>query len=181
MSRLPEIDPATLSPLAREIYDEIAQDHRGHVRGPWPIELRVPETAKAYHDLYRRLCAHPNIGRRLFELMILVVARHYTAQFEWFAHERQALENGISPAVIEEIRHRRVPTFEKDDERIVYETTRELMEQHRLADATYARALELLSEEGIVELIVGAGTYVSIALQLNAFDIRIPADVRPLE
>lgn len=181
MSRLPPIDPERLGQAARAIYDEIAADHRGEVRGPWPIELRVPETAKAYHDLYRRLCVNPKVGRRLFELMILVVARHLTAQFEWFAHERQALAHGVSPEIVEAIRDDRAPAFERDDERIVYTVTRELMERHRISPATYAAAFAEFGEEQLVELIVGAGTYTSIGMQLNAFDIQPPPDARLLD
>ncbi len=180
MSRLPDLEPAALSPEARVVYDDIAQDHV-RVRGPWQIELRVPEVAHHYHGLYRALCVNPKVGKRLFELMVIVVARHFTAQFEWYAHERGALANGIAPAVVDAIRHRRIPIFEHADEQLVYELTRELLETHRLDTKTYERALAAFGEEHLVELITGAGTYASIAMQLNAFDVTPPADGQPLE
>lgn len=179
MSRLPDLDPAALTPEQRRVYDDIAA-HHPRVRGPWQIELRIPEVAHHYHGLYERLCVRPNIGKRLFELMVIVVARDWTAQFEWYAHERQALANGIAPAVVDAIRERRSPTFERDDERLVYELTRELLETRRLSPATYGRALAAFGEENLVELITGAGTYVSIALQLCAFDVTPPPDARLL-
>lgn len=180
MTRLADLEPAALSPEAREVYDDIARDH-ARVRGPWQIELRVPEVAHHYHGLYRRLCLAPNVGRRLFELMIVVVARHFTAQFEWYAHERLALQYGIAPAIVDAIRHRRVPVFREADEALVYELTRELLETHRVATKTYDRALAAFGEEHLVELITGAGTYASIAMQLNAFDVTPPADAVLLE
>ena len=179
MSRLPELDLAKLSPEQRKVYDDIESDH-GTVRGPWLIELRIPEVAHHYHELYRRLCMHPNVGRRLFELMVIVVARHWSSQFEWFAHERQALANGVAPAIVDAIRERRTPQFERDDERIAYELTTELVESKRLSQATYDRGLAAFGEEGLVELIVGAGTYASIAIQLNAFDVTPPPGARLL-
>ena len=179
MSRLPDLDPAKLSPEQRTVYDDIASDH-GTVRGPWLIELRIPEVAHHYHELYRRLCVNPEIGRRLFELMVIVVARHWTSQFEWFAHERQALANGIAPAVVDAVRERRTPAFEHDDERVVYELITELVENKRLSQATYDRGLAAFGEVKLVELIVGAGTYASIAMQLNAFDVTPPAGARML-
>lgn len=178
-SRLSELDPAKLSAGQRAVYDEIESDH-GVVRGPWLIELRIPEVAHHYHELYRRLCVNPNVGRRLFELMIIVVARHWTSQFEWFAHERQALAHGVAPAIIDAIRERRPPDFEADDERMVYELTFELVETKRLRQETYDRGLAAFGEEGLVELIVGAGTYASIAMQLNAFDVTPPPEARLL-
>ncbi len=180
MSRLPKIDPAELSAEQRRIYDGIAAAHGGEVRGPWAIELRVPEVAEHMHALYDRLCVHPAIGKRLFELMVIIVARHWTSQFEWFAHERQARAAGIADAVIDAIRERRKPTFERDDERLVYGVVTELNQTQALSDATYARARETLGEAHLVELIAGMGTYTSIAIQLNAFDVEPPPDARRL-
>ena len=178
-SRLPVLDPAAMSAEQKAVYDDIATDH-GAVRGPWLIELRIPALAHHYHELYRRLCVNPVVGRRLFEMMVIVVARHWSAQFEWYAHERNALAQGIAPAVVEAVRERRVPVFEHDDERLVYELTSELLESKRLSQATYDRALAAFGEEQLVELIVGAGTYASIAMQLVAFDVTPPADARLL-
>ena len=163
----------------RHIYDGIAAAH-GVVRGPWAIELRVPEVAEHMHALYDRLCLNPSFGKRIFELMVIIVARHWTSQFEWWAHERLAREAGISEAVIDAIRERRTPQFERDDERTVYEVVTELNETHALSDATYGRGLSALGEKGLVELISGAGTYTSIAMQLNAFDVEIPEGARRL-
>lgn len=179
--RLPPLDPAALTPDQKRVHDHIAAGHsHGQVRGPWAIELRIPELAHHYHALYERLCVRPNIGRRLFELMVIVVARHWDSQFEWFAHERQALEHGVTPAVVDAIRERRTPAFERDDERLVYELVNELNQAHRIEQATYDRALAAFGEENLVELIVGAGTYASIAMQLNAFEVALPPGARPL-
>jgi 4-carboxymuconolactone decarboxylase len=179
MSRIADLDPATLTPEQRSVYDDIARAH-ARVRGPWQIELRIPQVAHHYHGLYERLARHPEIGKRLFELMVLVVARRFSAQFMWAAHERQALENGIAPAIVDAIRERRAPTLERDDERIVYELTRELLETNRIAQPNYERALAAFGEKLLIELIVGAGTYASIALQLNAFEVSPPPDARLL-
>lgn len=179
MSRLATLDPAAMSPEQKRVYDAIAQAH-AQVRGPWQIELRIPEVAQAYHGLYERLCVHPKIGRRLFELMVIVVARHWTAQFMWAAHERLALEHGIAREIVDAIHAGTTPAFAADDERLVYDLTRELLDQRRLGQATYDRALTAFGEEQLVELIAGAGTYVSLAMQLVAFDWSPPAQGRRL-
>jgi 4-carboxymuconolactone decarboxylase len=180
MSRLPIIEPAALSPEQRRIYDHIAAAHGGEVRGPWAIELRVPEVAEHMHALYDRLCVHPAIGKRLFELMVIIVARHWISQFEWFAHERLARANGISDAVIDAIREQRTPSFEHADEQLVYDVVTELNQTKGLGTTTYARALEALGENGLVELVSGIGTYTSIAIALNAFDVETPPGARRL-
>ena len=179
MSRLANLDPAAMSPEQKRVYDDIARQH-AQVRGPWQIELRIPEVAHAYHSLYERLCVHPKIGRRLFELMVIVVARHWTAQFMWAAHERLALEHGIAREIVDAIHAGAVPAFREEDERLVYDLTRELLEQRRFSQGTYDRALAAFGEEKLVELIAGAGTYVSLAMQLVAFDWSPPSGGRTL-
>lgn len=180
MSRLPLLEPEKLSPQARRVYDAIAAAHNGIVRGPWQVELRVPEVAEATHALYDRLCVNPTIGKRLFELAVLVVARHWSSQFEWFAHEHQALDAGVSREVVEAIRERRVPPFARDDERLVYELVTEINETHTLGAASYARGLAAFGEERLVELVAATGTYTMIAMQLNVFDVTLPDGARPL-
>lgn len=180
MPRLPDLDPATLTPAQKAAYDEVAAAHTGHVRGPWAIALRIPEVLHHSHELYERLCRDTKLGLRLFELMVLVVARHWTSQFEWHTHEKYALEGGITPEAIDAIRHRRVPDFEREDEQLVYDVVTELSESKALSAETYARAYAYFGEELLVELISAAGLYTMVAMMLNAFDAPIPDSARRL-
>ena len=68
------------------------------------------------------------LDRRLFELMISIVARHWSAQYEWFAHMTRGLDAGLSPEVYESIRTRRVPKFASEQEKLVYDLVNELIE-----------------------------------------------------
>jgi 4-carboxymuconolactone decarboxylase len=154
--------------------------HTGHVRGPWAIALRDPELLDHSHALYERLCVGTKLGKRLFELMVLIVARHWTSQFEWHTHEKYAREYGISDAAIDAIRNRQTPHFDRDDEQIVYDVVSELSETKALDDATYKRALAAFGEELLVELIAAAGLYTMVAMMLNAFDAPVPATARRL-
>jgi 4-carboxymuconolactone decarboxylase len=182
LARLPPLDPAALTAAQKAVYDEIAAYHTGNVRGPWAIALRIPdpEVARNTHQLYERLSPNAKIGRRLIELMILVVARHWNSQFEWYAHEKQALEHGIAADAVEAIRERRLPHFGREDERVVYEAVTELSESKTLSAAAYERARACFGEELLVELIAAAGLYTMIAMMLNAFDAPIPEGARRL-
>lgn len=180
MSRLAPLDPAELTPDARRVYDHIASAHAGNVRGPWPIELRIPPLAELSHAMYRRLCVETTLGKRLFELMVIVVARHWNSQFEFWAHERLARQYGIAAAVTEAIRERRRPAFEHDDEALVYDLTTEINEHRTLAPESYARGLAAFGEEKMVEFTIALGYYTMLAIQLNVFEADIPPDARPL-
>lgn len=180
MSRLPPLVFDRLSAEQKAVYEEIGAAHGGHVRGPWAVELRVPEIARHSHALYERLCVQTKLGKRRFELMVLVVARHWTSQFEWYTHARLARENGLPETIIQAIRERQIPYFDDEDDRLIYEVTRELCESRTLSRPSYERALEALGEELLVELVAGISVYAMIAMQLNAFDVAIPAEATPL-
>ena len=180
MSRLPELDPAELTPAQKRVYDHVAAMHTGHVRGPWALALRDPELLEHSHALYERLCVNTKLGKRLFELMVLVVARQWTSQFEWHTHEKYAREHGISDAAIDAIRARRAPHFERNDEQIVYDVVTELSETKALDAATYARALAEFGEDMLLELISAAGLYTMVAMLLNAFDVPVPATAQQI-
>jgi 4-carboxymuconolactone decarboxylase len=174
LPRLNDLDPAALTAEQKRVYAHVAAMHTGHVRGPWAVALRDPDVLEHTHALYERLCVDTKLGKRLFELMVLVVARHWTSQFEWNTHEKYAREYGISDAAIDAIRIRAVPHFERADEQIVYDVVNELSDSKALSDATYARALAALGEELLVELISAAGLYTMVAMLLNAFDVPLP-------
>ena len=179
MSRVPDLDPQAMSAEQQRLYAEI-KGPRGNVGGPFALWIRLPQVADAANRFGNALRLDGKLDRRLFELMVLVVARHWTSQFEWHTHEKYALEGGITPEAIDAIRHRRVPDFEREDEQLVYDVVTELSESKALSAETYARAYAYFGEELLVELISAAGLYTMVAMMLNAFDAPIPDSARRL-
>jgi 4-carboxymuconolactone decarboxylase len=179
MPRLPPVDPDRLSPEHRAVYDEILRV-RGQVRGPFAIWLTSPELCHHALTLQDWFPKHAKLERRLLELMILVLARQATAQFAWFVHEPHALRLGISRTVVEAIRERGTPDFEREDERLVYDLTLELDATKTLSQASYQRGIEMLGAQAMVELVSAVGFYVMVAMTLNTFDAPVPGGKLPL-
>src|SRR5688572_2422469 len=140
MPRLAEIDPTTLSPEQRAVYDDIMRA-RGHMRGPFAVWLRNAELCENTLKLQEMFATRVKLERRLLELMILVSARLATAHYAWFIHEPHALKFGISPDIVEAIRERRIPQFTREDERLVYDITMELNTTRSLSEANYKRGM----------------------------------------
>jgi 4-carboxymuconolactone decarboxylase len=180
MTRIAALGKDELTPFQARVYDEIAGARSGTVQGPFAIWLRIPQLADKANQFGNVLRRESRLDRRLFELMVLLVARHWSAQYEWYAHERNALAVGLAPAVIEALRTRRLPNFEHDDERLTYEIVTELHETRTLSQPSYVRAREALGEEALIELITSIGFYSMLAMMINAFDAPVPGDLRPL-
>ena len=179
MGRLPEIDEAKLSPAQRHVYDEVKRV-RGQVRGPFAVWLRNAELAESTLKLQDMFASRVKLERRLVQLMILVSARLASAQFAWFVHEPHAVKLGIAPDILEAIRERRTPNFVREDERLVYDITLELNNTRTLSELTFKRGMVMFGEQMMVELVAAVGFYVMVAMTLNAFDVPVPGDKKPL-
>jgi len=180
MSRVPDLAPAEMTPDQRRIHDEIAAKRHGHVRGPFAIWLRTPAIADRANAFGNAIRVAGKLDKRLFELMVLIVARHWSAQYEWFAHEDQALANGVSPAVVEALRHGRRPEFARADEALVYEVVSELNARKVLSQSIYDRGVAQFGLDLFIELVTAIGFYTMVAMMLNAFDAPVPGGARPL-
>jgi 4-carboxymuconolactone decarboxylase len=112
--------------------------------------------------------------------MILVIARVWRAQYEFYQHAIAAEKLGVAAELIEAIRTGGEPPFASDDERLIYDLTMELQTSRALAQPTYDRALATFGLETLIETITAAGFYTSVAMMLNAFDAPVPGDAVPL-
>src|ERR1700682_683463 len=88
MSRVPDLAQSEMTPEQWRIHDEIASKRRGNVRGPFAIWLRTPAIADRANQFGNAIRDAGKLDKRLFELMV-IVARHWSAPYEWFAHEDQ--------------------------------------------------------------------------------------------
>ena len=179
MARVADLNAETLTPEQRQVYEAIAGTRGGVVRGPFAIWLRNPAIAAAADRLGTAL-RQGSLEKRLFELMVLVVARHWSAQYEWFAHAKQGIAAGLSADAVEAIRQKRPPDFARDDERLIYDLVTEMNETRTLSQPTYDRAVAALGLDRVIELITAVGFYTMVAIMLNGFDATVPGGERPL-
>ncbi|MEM9029092.1 MAG: carboxymuconolactone decarboxylase family protein [Pseudomonadota bacterium] len=181
MSRLPIPTLEEMSKAQRRIHDEIASGPRGTVPAPQQIWLHAPD----FCDVAQKLGAYCRYGSslptELSELAILVVGRHWQADYEWWAHARIAREAGLPEAIIEAIRVGQAPDFVDQDLRaeVIYETAKEMLETQRLTQDSYDRALAALGRQGLVEVVGIVGYYCLISLTLNVFDVKTPDGTQP--
>ena len=136
----------------------------------------VMSLARAMGDYLRY---KPGIGTTLSELVILVTAREWSQDYEWFVHAPIAAKSGIKPEIIAAIRDGRRPEGMSEDETIVYDVSTELHRNKRVSDTTFARAEKRWGKPGVVDLIGITGYYTFLAMELNAAQYR-NKDATPL-
>jgi 4-carboxymuconolactone decarboxylase len=177
--RFPPLEQGEMTPEQRATAEAIRTGPRGGLRGPFQAWLRSPELANRLQKVGEFVRYSSSVPARLNELAILITARAWDAQFEWWAHHRLALEAGLDPAVAADIAEGRRPASMRADETAVYDFCTELRATRRVSDATLAAALELLGEQGVIELIGVSGYYDVVSMTLNVAEVALPDGVEP--
>jgi len=177
--RMPAIADADMTAEQRKAAEEFRAGRGYAVHGPFAVMLRSPEVmlrAKAMGDYLRFRNVLP---RRVSEMAILIAAREWTQQFEWTHHYKYAMEAGLAKAVADAIADGRRPDAMAEDEVAAYDFSIELHRRKSVSDATYARALALYGERGIIDLIGIGGYYSFLAMMMNV--ARTPVDAAGTE
>lgn len=178
---VPPIRKEALSEEGARVYDLIAANVRTRaVTGPFAILMHQPALAEGVFSLGMGLRQNSVIGKKLLELVVLVVARRYRARYQWHAHHKSAIEAGISADAVERIRTRRAPQDLSDDEQVVYELVTELGETRTLSDDSYDRGVDTFGLTGMIELVTAVGFYSLIATTLHVFEAPVPDDAPTL-
>src|ERR1041384_2484033 len=102
---------------------EFAHMRGQEVFGPFALMLRSPEVmlrAAAMGDYMRYKTSLPGA---LNEMIILLTARHWSQQFEWYIHQPAALKAGLPQPVVDAISKSSRPETMSGDEAIVNDFT----------------------------------------------------------
>ena len=155
-------------------------DSEGALVGPFNAFVTAPDVGRHLSALGRVLRFETSIERRLLEIAIITLGARWKAEFEWWAHARMALENGVSKVAVDAIGAGEIPLFESTEELTVYRFARELADSGRVSDASYRAAHELLGDAGAVELVSLCGYYTLISFLLNTFEVPLPPGAAPM-
>jgi 4-carboxymuconolactone decarboxylase len=173
--RMAEIPLDKMSSAQRAVADAIMSGPRGGLRGPFNAWLRSPVLADRLQKVGEYIRFNTSLDKRVNEMAILMTAQAWGSQYEWYAHAPLAIKAGLDPAIVAAIGDGRKPEKMKDDEAVVWEFTTQLRRDHAVDDAIYARALEKLGEQGIMDLIAVNGYYDVVSMTLNVARVAPPA------
>ena len=93
---------AELSPEQQRVHDGVVSGPRGTIIGPLRAAIHNPELAEKWSALGEVLRFRTALPKRLSELAIIITARRFGSQIEWWVHARAAAEAGL-PAFQQDI------------------------------------------------------------------------------
>lgn len=173
--RLPPIPPAQWTPEQRSAAQAIIVGPRGALIAPFVPLLRSPELMGHAQRMGEYLRYRSALGPRLSELAILIVARHWSQAVEWAIHAPIALREGVPAAAIAALAEGRRPAGLQADEAALYDFSSELLQERRVSDGTWAEAVALFGERGVMDLVGLNGYYAFLAMVMNAARTATPA------
>jgi len=184
-SRFPIIQPADMTAEQKKLFDTIVggpraqnygNDPAGHVlrSGPFNAWLRSPEFGLKLQAVGEQIRFHSSIPRRLNEFAILITAREWTSQYEWYAHHILAMKAGLDPQIAEDLANGKRPANMKEDEAAVYDFLIQLHHNRRVDDAAFNRVKALYGEQGVIDLVGVSGYYVAVSMTLNVAQVPLP-------
>ena len=169
----------TLSPAQLKMVDSVMSGKRGSMQGPYNVLLRSPELGNLAQQFGAHTRFNSSLPLALNELAILLVARFWTCQFVWWAHRRIAREAGLDEALIQAIATGQSPQNLAVDVAAVYGFCNELLQARAVNDVTYAAAVQLFGEAGVVDLMGAMSYYTLVCMSLNVDQHPLPEGEAP--
>ena len=163
----------------REVAAEISAGPRGEVRGPFIALIHNPELARRMQQLGEHLRWKSKLPASLLELAVLITAREWNCQHEWYMHEKLARKAGLEPRVFEAVAQGKQPQGMSFDEALVYSFCKQAHQTGRVDDETFAAARGRFGLDGTLELLVLNGYYSTMAMVLNTAGMPLPDNAAP--
>jgi 4-carboxymuconolactone decarboxylase len=168
-----------LTPEQTTMVNDLLSGMRTSPDGPFNVLLRSPEMGNLSQKLGEYLRFRSAVPKRLNEMAILMTAKWWSSQYEWYLHKTLALSAGLNAAVIDAIQAGHRPAHMQPDEGVVYDFCTELRDRRRVSDGTFKAALSLLGESGVVDLVASMGYYDLVSMALNVDRYPLPDGAQP--
>jgi len=178
--RLPPIPPEKQTDAQKKAAQEFRGERMTDVFGPFVPLSRSPQLMMDAARMGTYLRFGNTLPRALSEFAVILQARRWTQEYEWYVHAGDARTAGLPEEIIQAVAEGRRPEKMTDEQEIIYEFSRELNENRAVTDRTYARAVARFGEPGVMDLVGLNGFYTLISMALNVGRTPLPAGATPV-
>jgi 4-carboxymuconolactone decarboxylase len=177
--RMPPIPADKWTDAQKKSAEEITSGPRKELVGPFIPLLRSPEYMSRLQRVGEYLRYKTSLGSNISEFIILLIARNWTQQFEWYSHESLALKAGINAETIKAIAEGRRPAAMTPDEETIYEYIDELLLHQSVSDHAYGRVVNRFGEQGVIDITGLCGYYTLLGMLMNVTRTPLPPGIAP--
>ena len=165
--RMPPLLFDQMTAAQRKAAEEMIAGPRKGVKGPFVPLLRSPELMDRLQKVGEYLRFGSSLDQRISEFVMLVVAREWTQQFEWFVHVPLARKADVAEETIAALAEGRRPGGMSEHEQVAYDFCAELLRNKGVCETTYRRAVAAFGEHGVIDLIGVAGYFTTVSMVMN--------------
>ena len=162
----------------RTMIEHLLSGPRKGTGGPFNVLLRSPEMGDVVQEFGAKMRFGSSLPPKLNEMAIIIVGRHWTSHYEWYAHRTAAAQAGLNESIIQAIAQGRRPASMDADETIIYNFATELLNTKQVGDANFKAVKDRFGERGVVDLIGVMGYYQLVSMLLNVDRHPLPAGVK---
>jgi len=177
--RFPKLTADEMTPAQREVAAEITAGPRGEVRGPFIAWIHHPELARRLQALGEQLRWKSTLPAQLVEFAVLITARRWTCQHEWFMHEKLARQAGLAPEILASLAKGEKPKGLSPEQAAIYDFCKDLHATGRAGDGPFEAVRAKFGLEGALELIALSGYYSLMAMVLNTAGMPLAGGAEP--
>lgn len=173
-ARIPLLDTAEMSAEQRALHDDVVSGPRGRMIGPLRAAIHSPEMATLWSDFGEFIRYRTCLPKHLNELAIIVTARRWHSEVEWWVHHQVGLAEGLPRDLVDAILKGDAPNIEDKATAEIYEFARELQLHGKVSADLHAAVTDRWGVRGVVELTAVIGYYTMVAMMLNAHELPLP-------
>src|SRR6202521_596866 len=177
--RMPPIPADKWTDAQKKAAEEITSGPRKELVGPFIPLLRSPEFMSRLQRVGEYLRFNTKLGSNISEFIILLIARQWTQQFEWYSHESLDLKAGIKEETIKAIAEGQRPPIMTPDEQMIYEYITELRLHQSVSDPVYAQVVNRFGEQGVIDITGLCGYYTLLGMLMNVARTPLPPGKTP--
>lgn len=186
--RLPLLDPASLTPHQKTLYDALqhswvkfadsigveAETDDGKLIGPFNFLLLHPEVSEKLSDFQVAEQKHTILADRTREVVILTIGGIWKADYELYAQRGSAEKLGFSSETVAAIAAGELPDDLSVEEKLAGRLARTLALEHRVDDALYAEAERTFGARGLYDILAVMGVYQVVCSGMALFEVPAP-------
>jgi 4-carboxymuconolactone decarboxylase len=174
-------EAGNVKPLSIEQWDDslkpIVDDMKGRPINVHRLMANHPDLLKAWWSFRNYSVAGGALGRRRGELVILRVAVHMKAWYEWGSHVERGLACGLSLEEIERVKEGGDAVGWKAEDALLLRAVDELITGHSLSKGLQAELAGFFSTKQIMDLIAIHGMYVILGCMINSWGLELDEHV----
>jgi 4-carboxymuconolactone decarboxylase len=156
-ARLPYLKSSEVDAKGKKVVDIFGKG--GTVSGPLAFATYNPAVGQALLDLHDAAVTGGTLDAHTRELAILVACRATNYNLEWNGHEASGVRAGIDAKVIDVVRNNGPLTGLNEKDAAVIRFGRQLLNDKKVASATFAKVVELWGKRGAMDMVAVMNTY----------------------